>query len=152
MKYDCVIFDIDGTLADPAHRIAFVRTKPKNWQAFENGLINDPVIPPVKMVMESLYKSMTHACMIIVTARPERNRETTTQWLMDNDIWHMVEHMYMRKDNDYREDSLIKKEILDEIRESYNPKFVFDDRHAVVDMWRENGLYVFDCNQTREIF
>jgi hypothetical protein len=26
-----VIFDIDGTLADPEHRRHYVRVKPKNW-------------------------------------------------------------------------------------------------------------------------
>lgn len=30
-----IIFDIDGTLADIAHRRHHVETKPKNWSAFQ---------------------------------------------------------------------------------------------------------------------
>ena len=26
---------------------------------------------------------------------------------------------------------------------------VFEDRHRVIDAWRENGYYVFECNQKR---
>jgi len=29
---------------------------------------------------------------------------------------------------------------------------VFDDRKRVVDMWRRNGIWVFDCNQSGQEF
>ena len=36
-----IVFDIDGTLANIEHRRAFVATKPKNWKAFNAGIVND---------------------------------------------------------------------------------------------------------------
>ena len=38
-----VVFDIDGTLAKIDHRLGFVRSKPKNWKAFDAGIPNDKV-------------------------------------------------------------------------------------------------------------
>ena len=36
-----VVFDIDGTIADITHRRHWVATKPKNWAAFNAGIVND---------------------------------------------------------------------------------------------------------------
>ena len=36
-----IVFDIDGTLANIEHRRSFVATKPKNWKAFNAGIVND---------------------------------------------------------------------------------------------------------------
>ena len=54
----------------------------------------------------------------------------------------------MRKDNDNRSDTIIKREIFDEfIRDKYMPMFVIDDRPCVVEMWVSMGLFVFNVNQ-----
>jgi phosphoglycolate phosphatase-like HAD superfamily hydrolase len=41
---EIVIFDIDGTLADVSERIHHVRKKPKNWNAFSQGMAQDKAI------------------------------------------------------------------------------------------------------------
>jgi len=47
----------------------------------------------------------------------------------------------MRKDNDFRPDEEIKKEIYNNfIKDDYNIFFVLDDRTKVVNMWRSLGL------------
>jgi hypothetical protein len=47
----------------------------------------------------------------------------------------------MRKKGDYRDDSIVKKELLDQIRkDGYNPLLAFDDRDRVVKAWRECGI------------
>jgi len=51
----------------------------------------------------------------------------------------------MRKDGDQRKDNVIKQEILKHIKEKYEISFAFDDRKSVVDMWRENGVFCFQC-------
>ena len=49
--------------------------------------------------------------------------------------------LLMRKDNDDRKDSIVKKEIYDnEILGKYNVLFVLDDRDQVVKLWRSLGL------------
>lgn len=63
----------------------------------------------------------------------------TRSWLDHHEV--MFDKLLMRKDKDYRQDCIIKKEMLDKLREEgYNPVVAFDDRQQVVDMWRENGL------------
>ena len=53
----------------------------------------------------------------------------------------IFEQIYMRSDNDYRPDTVLKRELLDKMRANgYDPKMVFDDRTSVVQMWRDAGL------------
>ena len=47
----------------------------------------------------------------------------------------------MRKNNDFRGDEIIKKEIyIEKIKDKYNILFVLDDRQKVVNMWRDLNL------------
>ena len=48
----------------------------------------------------------------------------------------------MRKDGDHRPDHVIKSEVLETIVKGYGkpPLMVFDDRNAVVKMWRDKGI------------
>ena len=52
----------------------------------------------------------------------------------------------MRKNRDYRPDTIVKKEMYDQMLvDGYKPTLVFDDRPSVLRMWREIvGLTVVD--------
>ena len=53
----------------------------------------------------------------------------------------MIVWLFMRKAGDRRDDSVIKKEMLVQLRiAGFNPVMVFEDRDRVVKMWRENGV------------
>ena len=84
--------------------------------------------------------------VIIVTGRDESCRELTAEWL---DFYGIpYSEMFMRKADDYRKDSIIKKEIYDnDIFPRYNVLFVYDDRNQVVDMWRGLGVKVFQVEE-----
>jgi hypothetical protein len=59
----------------------------------------------------------------------------------------------MRADNDFRDDAIVKKEMLDKILATGTEIIAaFDDRKKVKRMWVENGIFVFDVNQTDEEF
>ena len=55
--------------------------------------------------------------------------------------------LFLRADKDYREDSIVKSEMLDKLIETegvnVNSLIIFDDRQSVVDMWRERGVTCF---------
>lgn len=54
----------------------------------------------------------------------------------------------MRPENDYRKDTIIKREIYEkEILNKFNVLFVLDDRDCVVEQWRDMGL---TCLQVAE--
>lgn len=147
-----VVFDIDGTLANIEHRLHHVRQKPKNWAAFDAGIHADKLNEPVADVMESLHEA--GATIILASGRNERSRTATEAWLKGHGLHYYVDKLYMRAQDDYRNDSVVKKEILDQIVLDYGrkPDMVFDDRPRVVQMWRENGIFVFDVNQSGEDF
>lgn len=148
MKEDnkCIITDIDGTLADATHRLGFIHTRPKNWKAFFAASKDDPPYHEVTWLVKTLKDA---GCIIlIVTARPESERERTITWLNENaglkGVWA---HIYMRQDDDPRDDAIVKSEILEDIyRDGYNPFIVLDDRDNVVKMWRESGLRCLQVN------
>ena len=147
-----VCFDIDGTLANIEHRLGFVRSKPKNWKAFDAGIPNDAVNQPVAEVFHSLKAAGNE--IIFASGRNEQTRDVTMKWLQDNGLWDYRSKLYMRKADDYRGDDIIKLEILDEIIADYGckPDMWFDDRPRVVKAIRSQGVFVFDAYQGEEDF
>jgi hypothetical protein len=146
-----VVFDIDGTLANIEHRLDYVRSKPKNWKAFDAGIPEDKVNEPVANVFWSLLD--TDHTILLASGRNERSRQATEDWLFDNFLFG-YEKLYMRKTDDFRSDDIVKQEILDQIIADYGrkPDMVFDDRPRVVRMWRDNGIFVFNVYQGEEDF
>ena len=94
---------------------------------------------------------------IIITGRDEEHREESLRWVNEHyAIGLFPDHdLIMRKAGDRRDDDLIKLELLAEWMEAngeHKVLGVFEDRHRVIDAWREAGFYVFECNQTRTEF
>lgn len=147
-----IVFDIDGTLANIEHRLDYVRSKPKNWAAFDAGIPNDKVNYPVAEMFWALDATDQHT-IILASGRNERSRKATVDWLRKNSLGNYAQ-LYMRKEDDFRSDDIVKQEILDQIIVDWGrkPDMVFDDRHRVVRMWRDNGIWVFDCNQSGQEF
>lgn len=139
-----VIFDIDGTLADVRHRVHFVSSDEKSerdWKSFNAEMIHDtPVEDVVKLVDMFVVLGMR---ILILTGRQEKYRKYTEQWLTWNNIY--FDELRMRKESDQRKDFICKSDMLS-IEEEIEIYFIFEDRQTVVDMWRERGLTVFQCD------
>lgn len=148
-----ICFDIDGTLANIEHRLDYVRSKPKNWKAFDAGIPNDKVNEPVARVFLSMAASDFNNDIVLASGRNERSRQATEDWLEINGLGH-YDKLYMRKADDYRADDIIKNEIIDEIVADYGklPDLWFDDRPRVVKAVRARGIFVFDVYQGEEDF
>lgn len=147
-----ITFDLDGTLANIEHRLGYVRTKPKNWAAFDAGIPNDRVNEPVAKVYWSFLASGNHD-IILASGRSERSRAATEEWLGAN-LLSGYQNLYMRGANDYRSDDIVKNEIIDQIVADYGklPDLWFDDRPRVVKSVRARGIFVFDVYQGEEDF
>ena len=137
----CVIFDIDGTLADLSHRRHHVANKPKNWAAFNAGICADK--PHVNII--TLAKHMADKWPVILcSGREAVFRDVTTQWLAKHGVPYKA--LYMRPEKDYRDDGTVKGELLDAIlADGWEPWLVVDDRNRVVKMWRDRGLTCLQC-------
>lgn len=136
-----VVFDIDGTLANVEHRRQFVATRPKNWAAWNAGMANDTVHEDIKWMLDSFRCRDVFTEIILCSGRGEETRAVTEQWLSDNDIYFSA--LFMRKAKDYRKDSIVKIELLQQIREQWGEPFLWlDDRTQVVEAIRAEGVRV----------
>ena len=137
-----IICDLDGTLTDTRHRLHHVQGPKKDWDAFFDGISDDPIVGPVADIVD-MYAA-DGAAILLCSGRPEKYREKTVEWLGRNDIEYT--QLYMRPDDDRRPDHIVKSQILDGIlSDGYEPIVVLDDRASVVNMWRERGLTCLQC-------
>ena len=135
MAEELVIFDIDGTLADISERVHHVRRKPKNWNAFNAGMTQDKAIHSMVRLCNILYDAGLR--IILCSGRNEKNRPETVEWLARHRVnYH---ELLLRKDEDFRSDAVVKREILRGFDKS-KILFVVEDRSRVVEMWRAEGL------------
>lgn len=139
-----VIFDLDGTLMDISKRLVFVRSKPKNWPAFERGIPDDE---PKQDIINLYHVFAEHrgSTIILCSGRSEDTRQMTEEWLDKHGLSSHVE-LLMRKSKDYRADYIIKSEIFDQIEAKYGRiDMTIDDRNQVVEMTRERGITSLQC-------
>ena len=140
------IFDIDGTLANCDHRLHHVKNKPKNWDAFYDGCMNDLVIWPVAEMLELFSK---YYLIYIVTGRPERNRVLTESWLEYHKIY--FDKLIMRGDRDFRKSPDYKSSVCDKIEAEGNKIFLaVEDRKDCINMFIDRGIYTFDVSNGAE--
>ena len=145
MKHNAIVFDLDGTLCDVRHRRQYVATKPRNWNAWNAGIVNDAPIPQVLEVFNALKDRFP---IFFVSGRSDDYRDVTIQWLEKYGITELdYNGLLMRKYQDHRDDVIVKGELADQIEKSYKIFAVFDDRKKVVDMWINRGIFVFDVSQ-----
>lgn len=138
MRNKIVIFDMDGTVADCDHRIHFVKDGNRDYDSFYDNMDKDAPIQPIIDLIRALSFTQEYI-LLAVTGRPITHLRQTQLWL--DKYFVPYDAVFMRPENDYRPDTVIKKEILDTIRKEFGePEFVLDDRQSVVDMWRENGV------------
>ena len=147
-----IYWDLDGTLANCEHRKHWIKSKPKNWPAFFSGIQYDEPIFETFTVLNALLKANHN--IVFATGRNEKQRDSTVQWLKNNGIHADVHYigLWMRPDNDFRSDDIVKAELLDDIEKDHEILFAFDDRPKVVKMLRERGIFVFDVYQGTEDF
>ena len=138
-----VIFDLDGTLAliDKRRAISTKDNGKMDWDVFFNpdnidlDLPNQPVIDMANMLFT---KGFT---ISILSGRSNVTKKATMDWLLKHDVWFDTLTMRPKKHH-FMPDNDLKQMWLDDIGVD-NVAMVFDDRNQVVDMWRSNGLTVF---------
>jgi predicted kinase len=129
-----VVFDIDGTLALMGDRGPF------DWMKVYKDEKNEIVAEQI-----NFHKSLGRK-ILIVSGRDGVCKDVTKEWL---DLYGIhYDEIFLRPENDYRKDTHIKREIYhNEIKPRYNVLAVYDDRHQVLDMWYEEGVFTFNVNQ-----
>lgn len=138
-----IVFDVDGTVADCSHRTHHVSNGASNWKAFFDEMSEDSPIAEV-IDLNNLFYNDPNYSVVVVTARPRDYEDQTVSWLKKFGVKY--DAFYMRAAGDFRKDSIVKSEILDQMRtDGYDPYIVVDDRKQVVDMWRSKGIMTLHC-------
>ena len=143
-----IVFDIDGTLSDPSHRLKHIAGEKKDWDKFYSEVEKDSPIYPMLQLFD-VYKLATFPQfkVVCITGRPERTREATLNWFKRY-AEHLPDEIYMRKDHDYRSDVEVKKEWIKKLHEQDQEAWIaFEDRDRVVKMYRDLGI---QCCQVAE--
>lgn len=138
MEKYLVVFDIDGTLADPGHRLHHILGRPKDWDAFFAACLDDEPIPQGLSAARAFHSWGVD--MEFWTGRPERVRGPTRTWLAHHlGPWTADVPLKMRGDDDRRPDVKVKPEYID----GREPHIIFEDRASVVEEFRRRGLTVY---------
>jgi predicted kinase len=126
---DAWVCDLDGTLAIHDGR------SPYDYPS----LLGDVVNEPVRIILNSIRLPRN---IFIVSGRPDTFRALTEQWLKMNEIEYTS--LFMRKAEDKRNDSIVKREIYEEhIKGKYHVMGWFDDRQRVCREVYNLGLPLF---------
>lgn len=129
-KTKAIICDLDGTLALLGDRDPF------NPETIANDTVNRAVGNILEVYA---HQTLFPVQIFFVTGRFEKYREETEAWLTKHGIENFK--LFMRKDNDFRKDTVYKKEIYQKnIHSDYDVLFVLEDRDQTVKMWRDFGL------------
>ena len=176
MVKETIICDIDGTVADIKHRLHYIKDstgnllKTPDWDSFSQACLNDqPIIDVIRIVkllwLNGRSQFSPEFNLRFFTGRNNLSRENTLNWLLKNffnkeplphDKEHFLEELgvtlSMREETDFRNDSVIKLEMMQQFKLlPENVLCIFEDRHHIVEMWRDNGYRVMqvDCCKDR---
>lgn len=127
---DCVIIDLDGTIAHANGK--------RHHYDFKNVGIDDVDINMFKII-DAL--STNDIALIYLTARNEICYDETLSWLQKHNFPLLNYMLLMRKDNDFRSSTIVKKELYETyIKGKLNVLCAFDDKNDVIEMWRDNDI------------
>jgi len=137
-KNKCVVLDFDGTIADYTFRD---HLRSIDWDAYIAASFSDV---PSKPVVEIIERFKNDHNIVILSARSERSRKETEEWLDKYNIYH--DDLILKPDNATEEDCDIKVNLIKKIPEKYGEiVFCIDDRSSCVQSFRDAGLYTFQC-------
>lgn len=137
MTEKAIILDLDGTIADYSQR---EHLRDTDWNAYIAASSKDvPSLP----VIEIINRFKIDHKIIILSARGERSREETTEWLDRYNVYY--DSLVLKPDNFEGEDCEFKSKEIHKIAEKSEIIFCIDDRSSCVQSLRDEGFYTFQC-------
>lgn len=140
MKY-IVVFDLDGTLANNAHRDHLLPAEGRlaeHWDAHAKACGMDQ---PILDTIDVMGQLEDRNCVVILTGRSEVARPETEAWLIKHDVRH--DGLIMRQVDDHRKATEFKEEALRAMGLK-NILCCFDDDPELVAHIRAMGVTCYD--------
>lgn len=143
-----ILVDIDHVLSNAFHRDDMIGTT--SWDEYHAASANDEVIEDIAALLSNVGGSYE---IIAITARPEKWRRITQDWLVTQDI--NVDELLMRGNEDYRKAEEIKVDLAREffgsdekIKEQVS--FILDDHDGVIAAFRGLGITTLHVSARRD--
>lgn len=136
---DCIVVDLDGTIARHVDRSPYDYSK----------VYTDEVIEPVWNIVKAVEDSGVE--VVFLSGRNEECREETERWLREKLGRDESQPLFMRpRTNPNGPDFIVKDELLEQyVVPNYNILAVVDDRRQVVTTWETKGLTVLDVARNK---
>jgi len=131
------VFDLDGTLADTAHRQRFLERTPRDWEAFFAAAPEDP---PLAEGVAMALSSAEECEVVYLTGRPERCRRATEDWLTEHGL--PAGRIWMRRNDDRRPARRTKLEVLRRLARDREIRVLVDDDAFVCEEAERAGFTV----------
>jgi phosphoglycolate phosphatase-like HAD superfamily hydrolase len=134
-----VVFDIDGVLSDPSHRLHHMEKSPRDWKSFFGAAARDPVKAEV---LAQLLTESESARIILMTGRPVSMRDVTRRWLDQAGIPDFP--VLFRASTDHRPAKDVKEEMLSDLGGPSVVVRLYEDDQDVVQHLRALGYSVIE--------
>ncbi len=131
------VFDLDGTLADSAHRQRFLERRPRDWDAFFAAAPDDP---PLAAGVALALEHAEECEILYLTGRPERCRGDTEAWIAAQGL--PGGRVRMRRNDDRRPARRTKLEILRALARGRDIRVLVDDDELVCEDAERAGFTV----------
>lgn len=139
----CVIFDLDGCISDDRWRRKYMPApedwnKPHAWDDYNKKAMMD--VPINRNHVTSALRN-PECKVLFFTARPERFRANTTQWLRYH-FGPWMFNVFHRADDDFRPSPEVKRDMLRSagVECECTRILAYDDRTAVLDAYLAAGV------------
>lgn len=133
-KKEAVIFDLDGTLADPKKHKQRHKTRDEKWA--EEARTAPAIRKNVKKLRKQEKKGED---IIVMTARSAHYEKETKDWLKHHDI--KPKELIMRPKANKKADKVVKKDLLEKkIMPKYKVKKAYDDRSKNIKMFKKHDI------------
>lgn len=145
-----IVVDMDGTLSDHGHRAHLA--KMKDWPAYNAAAYLDPAHNEVLDFLRDARVGCPECSHILLTARFEKMRAATKEWLIKKSAVELFDDIIMRPDDDYTSDAILKPRMLVEhfgglIRAKQEVRMILEDRSSVVAAWRSMGFVAWQVRE-----
>lgn len=134
------------------HKITKELFKP-DWDAFHEACDKDTPIQPVIDIWDKEISLGMMGIHQIWTGRSESARKNTEKWLDFHLLCFQKKQLKIRFTGDHTPYEQLKERWLNGVLSSGKTiEYVFDSHPESIRMWRRHGIFVFNCNQSKEEF
>lgn len=136
---EVLVFDLDGVLADAAHRQHFLHLADPDWESFYAGVVHDAPLASGASLAAAMHPELP---IVILTGRVDAVAGATVEWLTAHGVrWDLL-ICRPPDDSDEATHAVDYKRVeIGRLREAgILPVLAVDDNRKIVTMYEESGI------------